>query len=59
MCVWMGVCHVCMDGCVDCKLLFLFQARNYLQALPYKPTVPWSRLFPKAGPKGDQYIVYV
>jgi len=39
---------------------FVPQARNYLQALPYKPTVPWSRLFPKAGPKGMQgYISLV
>ena len=28
------------------------QARCYLQALPYKPTVPWLRLFPKADAKG-------
>lgn len=25
-----------------------FQARNYLQTLPFKPKVPWNRLFPKA-----------
>ena len=38
---------------ISCTTLsFLFQARCYLQALPYKPTVPWLRLFPKADPKG-------
>lgn len=26
----------------------LFQARNYLQSLPYKPKVPWTSLFPNA-----------
>lgn len=25
-----------------------FQARNYLQTLPFKPKVPWNRLFPRA-----------
>ncbi|KAH8263102.1 hypothetical protein KR044_004369 [Drosophila immigrans] len=25
-----------------------FQARNYLESLPFKPNVPWSRLFPNA-----------
>ena len=30
----------------------LSQAKCYLQALPYKPTQPWSRLFPKADHKG-------
>lgn len=35
----------------DLQCIINEKARNYLQALPYKPTVPWSRLFPKAGPK--------
>ena len=40
---------------ISCTTLsFLFQARCYLQALPYKPTVPWLRLFPKADPKGTK-----
>jgi len=29
------------------------KARCYLQALPYKPTIPWPRLYPKALPKGS------
>ena len=33
-------------------VIALPQARCYVQALPYKPTVPWSRLYPKADPKG-------
>lgn len=31
--------------------LFWFQARNYLQSLPYKPKVPWTSLFPNADPR--------
>ncbi len=31
-------------------LSFLPQARRYLQSLPYRPSVPWSKLYPKAGP---------
>lgn len=31
--------------------LFYSQARSYLQSLPYKPKVPWTRLFPNADPK--------
>lgn len=27
------------------------QARSYLQSLPFKPKVPWSKLFPNADPK--------
>ena len=34
------------------------QARCYLQNLPYKPTVPWQRLFPKADPKGVWNYLY-
>lgn len=26
----------------------IFQARSYLQSLPYKPKVPWTSLFPNA-----------
>lgn len=29
-------------------LLFLPQARGYLESLPYKPRVPWVELFPGA-----------
>lgn len=25
-----------------------FQARNYLQSLPYKPKIPWTTLYPEA-----------
>lgn len=32
------------------NLLFL-QARSYLQSLPFKPKVPWTRLYPNADPK--------
>lgn len=28
-----------------------FQARNYLQSLPYKPKVAWTSLFPNADPR--------
>lgn len=28
-----------------------FQARNYLQSLPFKPKVPWAKLYPTADPK--------
>ena len=27
---------------------FWFQARSYLQSLPYKPKIPWTRLYPSA-----------
>ena len=27
------------------------QARSYLQSLPYKPKVPWTKLYPNADPK--------
>lgn len=30
---------------------FWFQARNYLQSLPYKPKVAWTSLFPNADPR--------
>lgn len=32
-----------------CNFSFL-KARNYLESLPFKPKVPWSRLFPNADP---------
>lgn len=27
------------------------QARNYLESLPFKPKVPWIKLFPNADPR--------
>lgn len=27
------------------------QALSYLQTLPYKPKVPWSKMYPEADPK--------
>ena len=27
------------------------KARSYLQSLPYKPKIPWSKLYPNADPK--------
>lgn len=32
-------------------VLLILQARSYLQSLPFKPKVPWSKLFPNADPK--------
>lgn len=32
-------------------LCFLLQARSYLQSLPFKPKIPWTRLYPNADPK--------
>ena len=29
-----------------------YQARCYLQALPFKPSIPLTRLYPKADPSG-------
>uniref|UniRef100_A0A336M0L3 mitogen-activated protein kinase n=1 Tax=Culicoides sonorensis TaxID=179676 RepID=A0A336M0L3_CULSO len=34
----------------DLECIINEKARSYLQSLPYKPTVPWSRLFPNADP---------
>ena len=34
--------------CSSSSISFLLQARNYLQSLPFKPKVPWSRLYPNA-----------
>ena len=28
-----------------------FQARSYLQSLPFKPKIPWTRLYPNADEK--------
>ena len=46
-----GFCIVseCGNGC-DLKQLFA-KARSYLQSLPYKPKIPWSKLYPNADPK--------
>ena len=35
-------------------MLYLYiclQARSYLQSLPYKPKVPWNKLYANADPK--------
>ena len=37
----------------------MLQARSYLQALPYKPKVPWEKLFPTANPKGIQVLNHI
>ena len=29
-------------------ICYHFQARSYLQSLPYKPKIPWTRLYPSA-----------
>ena len=34
------------------------QARSYLAALPYKPTVPWTSLYPKADAKGELLVIF-
>ena len=31
--------------------IWIQQARSYLQSLPYKPKVPWTKLYPNADPK--------
>lgn len=36
----------------DLNCIINMKARNYLQSLPQKPQVPWSKLFPKADNKG-------
>jgi mitogen-activated protein kinase 1/3 len=38
-------------GPSDLQCIINEKARSYLQALPFKPTIPWVRLFPKADPK--------
>ena len=32
------------------------QAKCYLQALPYKPSIPWTQLYPKADAKGMSFF---
>ncbi|XP_017841849.1 mitogen-activated protein kinase ERK-A [Drosophila busckii] len=34
----------------DLECIINEKARNYLESLPFKPNVPWSRLFPNADP---------
>lgn len=34
-----------------CHIGAAFQARSYLQSLPYKPKVPWTKIFSNADPK--------
>lgn len=36
---------------INTILLSFYQARSYLQSLPYKPKVPWTKLYPNADPK--------
>ena len=33
---------------------YVLQARSYIQSLAYKPTVPWTRIFPTADPNGER-----
>jgi mitogen-activated protein kinase 1/3 len=35
----------------DLNCIINEKARSYIQSLPYKPKVPWSKLFPNADPK--------
>lgn len=45
---WINV--VALNSTVE--LIFVpFQARSYLQSLPNKPKVPWTKLYPNADPK--------
>lgn len=45
---WINV--LALDSVV--KWIFVhFQARSYLQSLPNKPKVPWTKLYPNADPK--------
>lgn len=32
-------------------MMYLFQARSYLQSLPFKPKIAFSKLYPTADPK--------
>jgi len=34
----------------DLNCIINDKARNYLQSLPYKPKIPWTRLYPQADP---------
>ena len=36
----------------DLNCIINDKARGYIQSLPYKPKVPWTRLFPRADSKG-------
>ena len=36
----------------DLNCIINDKARGYIQSLPFKPKVPWSRLFPRADSKG-------
>lgn len=38
-------------GQEDLDCILNEKARGYIQSLPYKPKVPWNRLFPRADPK--------
>jgi serine/threonine protein kinase len=35
----------------DLNCIINEKARSYLQSLPYKPKIPWSKLYPNADPK--------
>merc|ERR1719419_2151806 len=35
----------------DLNCIINEKARSYIQSLPYKPKIPWNKLFPKADPK--------
>ena len=35
----------------DLNCIINDKARNYLQSLPFKPKIPWSRFYPKADDK--------
>ena len=45
-----------MMWCQQCAV-FSFQARGYLQSLPFKPKVPWAKLYPSADPKGRKHFI--
>ena len=38
----------CIKGNSATNAYAFFQARSYLQSLPYKPKIPWTRLYPSA-----------
>ena len=46
------------DLCRQLLFIYLFQARGYLQSLPFKPKVPWTKLYPNADPKGRYRKVF-
>ena len=39
--------------------LFSLQARGYLMSLPFKPTVPWSKLYSSADAKGTVFVIFL